>query len=344
MLFVLLVSLSICESSLALINTDQLLEEMKKGRKFSQIVDVDEIRRLIPAADYFLSIIDNMELPESDCYSRVVKKMNVNCDNATEGERELLALRFTQCYFNLTNRENEFPYNISEFDQVKNMGQDTYNIFLTLRMHVSNLCHFARQTVFNEVTSESLINLFKSVVDSSNSMHKMSFEFNESTTALYLAVENIRNQLHNGTTALGILINLMDTFQGNISTIASVIDSGIQQLEKFKFYGLVLIITFIIAFFLPEILIPIVIVTVGLFIADKALSSKFSTWETSTIRKFTKTLYLTLCSTYPIYKIVSYLYVVITSILQMTSYIPKTATIPRLSRPKPKKAIRAKPY
>ena len=314
-MFLTLLILKSSSTNIVPFDDKNLINQLKKGKKISEIMDLEQIKNYFPEVEKFAQLIESFELPETSCYASVVKKMNINCDKLDDKNRSSLALKFTQCYFNLTNRTKDYPFDYPEEEQLKKMINETYEIYVTLKIHTSNLCHFARQNIFNEVTSESLINLFKSVVDSSNSIHELSGEYNESTISLKKSVEKIRGQLQNGTYALSILNSLMESFQGNLTSITSVIDIGINQMERIKFYGIVLISTFIIAFFLPEILIPVIIITIILFSIDKGISIKYSNWDSSLIRKIMKTLYLTLCSMYPIYQAINYLYIVGITIL-----------------------------
>lgn len=281
------------------------------GKKITDIIDVSSIESDFPIAAKFGELLESIEIPESDCYSRVIRQISSSCDELSEKEKIFLSLKFTHCYYNLTNRLDEFPTSYPEEEQVEHMSEKVYSIYKMLSLHIVDMCFWAMQSVLNEETASSLLSLFKKVVDSSQAIKDLNQDFNESSSSLLKTVDEIQADLENGSILLSRLIGYIHRYQGTLNTYQDFVRNALENIRIVKFYGLMLCLAIVIGTFLPEIILPAIISTIVLFFVDRAMCSYVVGWENSSLRNVLVYLLIGLYSAYPFKKFVSWIYVFI---------------------------------
>ena len=286
------------------VDISRIASEIRGGKKFSEIVPLDEYRKSYPEAKEIFDIMETMDIQEEDCYSTAYRNLDYNCDKLTEEEKKTLSLRFTKCFFNITHRMKDFPYYYPEDEQTSNMNENTYAIFSAIKLHITNLCFSARRTKIYEETSGALLNLFKGVVDSMKSTQKYIESFNKNTQKILEKVQKIEEKQDENKHILSDLNSLMGNILDSIKGISSMLASSIKYLEKYKFFCVIFISALIIAYFLPEVLIPVILLTIVFLLVDIKLGRRNSWWDDSLPRSLMKTVYLTAVCTYPMYKAV----------------------------------------
>ena len=312
----------------AKLNNGQLVEydknyikkQLKNGKKMSELVDLDYYKQKYPQTSEFIEIMEKIEIPDSNCMSNVLKKLNYNCDQLSDDQRKRLALQFTQCYYNLTGRQHDFPFSVPEEEQIKAMKKTTYNIFQMLTLHITNMCNFARLAAFDTYNSESLVDLFESVITATEVLNETDQAIGNEAVDLKKQISEIREKLAQGNVSLAILNKSLVTFKNGVGPYAESGRRRLETIEKFKLYIVVILCTLIIAHFLPEILFIIFPLTIIVYIVDNKLTNRYNaSWENSVWRTLGKTLYLTICLIYPCYTLFLTIYQSISSIIQFKS-------------------------
>lgn len=332
----------ICEQSIVevqKIDTGVIYQQMRSGKKFSEVVDVSQFSHLFPKSKELVDIVDNLEFPSQSCYSEIVARLKIDCNTENEGEQQLLALRFTECYYNITNRLDQFPCDVPDEDKPRVMEPPVYSIYTTMKEHLRSLCHFAKQSIFNEETSKQLINLFKSVVDSSKTIEEMNHTMNSSFISLTNSISTIGEQLEHGQNVLNAIRKQSIIFEQSVKKMADVITKPFKHIENIKMFFLMVIISFFIGFFLPEVLLPMLLLTLIYFLTDKSLGNRFEWWNDSFLKIGLKFIYFGVCLSYPLYKFSSN-FVFITNFLLKFFRIKKeeSVKIPRFGyKPRPQK-------
>ena len=283
--------------------TEVIIAQMRRGKKFSDVIDVRNFIHTFPNASELVDIVDNLEFPVQSCYSEIVARLNINCNTNDPEEQKFYALEFTKCYYNITNRLDEFPCDENVKDITSNMSPETYAIYTVMKTHLRNLCHFAKQSQFNEETSKQLINLFKSVIDSSKTIEDMNQTMNSSFISLTHSIITISEQLKQGQHILNVIKNQTLNFENSIKSMAELLSKPLEHLENVKTFFLMVIISFFIGIFLPEILIPMLLLTTIYFFSEKALRKYFDWWNDSYCKLILKIFYFGICASYPLYKI-----------------------------------------
>ncbi|OHT06776.1 hypothetical protein TRFO_05465 [Tritrichomonas foetus] len=325
---------------------DIIIGQMRSGKKFSDVIDVRPFVNSFPTAKELVEIVDNLEFPYQSCYSDILSRLNVDCNTNDPEEQRYLALHFTQCYFNITNRLDEFPYDIADKDKTPQMSSHVYSIYTVMKTHLRNLCHFAKQSMFNEETSRQLINLFKSVIDSSKTIEDMNQTMNSSFISLTNSISTISEQLKQGQHILMVIRNQTITFETSVKAMTEVLKKPLEHLANVKAFFLMVIVSFFISMFLPEILLPMLLLTAVYFFGEKSLSNYFEWWEKSYFKIGLKIVYFAVCASYPLYK-VSKNFVNITSFILKFLRIKKEPVyrIPRFGvNPLPKGPLRPRAY
>lgn len=284
-----------------------IIEQMRRGKKFSEIFsdEVQQFTRNFPNSKELADIVDDLEFPYQSCYSEVVSRLNANCNTEDPDQQRALSIQFTKCYYNITNKLYEFPSTGSDEEILHDMSSEVYTIYTVMKQHLRNLCHFAKQTMFNEETSKQLVNLFKSVIDSSRTIEEMNHTMNVSFRSLTNSIITIGEQLQQGQFILNSIGNQTIRYEQSVKKMAEALKKPFEHIENVKMFFLMVIISFFISFFLPEILLPMLSITLIYFFSDKSLKNRFEWWETSYLRVFMKFIYFALCASYPVYKISS---------------------------------------
>ena len=290
------------ENELILPSKEIILRELKNGKKITEIVELEEYKQKIPEAKELFSIMETLDAPEEDCYSTSYRKLNFDCDKLTEDEKRILTLRFTKCYFNITHRLSDFPSQYSEDQQPQMMSPSTYSVYNSFKLHITNLCFYARERTFSDQTTDALFGLFNGVVNTVKSTQNYVEAINKNSQDLLEKVKTIEEKQQQNIDILHLLGSLLENFISSIKGVSATTAATIDNLERYKFYFVILISTLIIAYFLPEILIPSILLTVLFLIIDMKLTKNVQWWDQSFVRKMMRLIYMAACSTYPVAK------------------------------------------
>ncbi|EAX99137.1 hypothetical protein TVAG_115410 [Trichomonas vaginalis G3] len=292
-----------------------IVKRNEKKKKITELIDFQEVKNKYPAIVPLASLIETIDVSESDCYTNAVTDLKINCNTIEQKQNEQLrknlSLRFTQCFFKASNKYDE-----SYFIDTSNMPTHVYNIYITFDQHITNLCFFARGEAFNAQTTEQLITLFNNAVHSAAVVENLTTEFNKSSENLQNAIDKISETLKEGKDSLEQIHTKILEFQINIGDVSFGLDLLVKHIDRLKIYILVLLSAFITAYYLPEILIPVSLITILLFFFDKSLANRYIWWDESLLRKLFKALYLAACTSYPIYLLFNYIYGLIESIIE----------------------------
>lgn len=304
-------------TELAELEASRIVKGIKAGKNIKELVDFESLKNNYPKSLEFINIIENIGSPQIDCYSRVLQELQYNCDAMVEDQKRTLALRFTQCYFNISNRAEAYPFDAPEYEQISRMSSNTYNVYTTLKIHITNLCYFARDTLLNSITSEQLLYLFDCVISSTKSIQTYTKDFDETSAQLQVTVTDINQKLVKGKESLDKILYYIQQFQDNLGEITQFLEKTNSTLRSLSLYIIVLLCTFTIAYYLPETLFIVLILTGILYFGDKKLATKYDWWnQDSKIRKGCQVAYLALCALYPAY-------IVVTSIMNIVNSFRK---------------------
>ena len=182
------------------------------------------------------------------------------------------------------------------------MSPVTYAIYNSFKLHITNLCFYARERTFSDKTTDALFGLFNGVVNTVKSTQQYVNTINENSEKLLQKVKTIEEKQQQNIDILHLLGHLLENFIGSIKGVSSTAASTIDSLERYKFYCVILICTFVIAYFLPEILLPSIVLTILFLLTDMKLTKNVCWWEPSLLRKLLRLLYMTACTTYPVAK------------------------------------------
>ena len=338
--FAVAISASAPKSS-ALIDVDSVFNQMRAGRKFSEIVDVRPILELGDETAALVEFLDNIKISEESCYTRVITQLNVDCTNASKSLQKKVALRFTECYYQITGRSQKIPIAPTDSEKIERMERDVYNTYTTMRLHWMNLCGFAKQSLFNEVTSKHLINLLRSVVDSSNELKSMKGLIGDASVSFSNSVESLQQKVDDSNEYLDGITNQFRIFDWNITETMGIILNPIRHLENLRFGFLVFLLAFLVGLFLPEILLPGIALSIVFFALDRLMRKWMWPWDGSWGRIAFKGFFAVVYLIYPVYRV--YLGIsTATNVVMKISHrkkepillIPRSGGVKRQPRPK----------
>ena len=278
--------------------SDALVADLR--RKMSEVAD-DALVDFDGALE-LINLIDTVPFPSISCYTDVLFSVSTDCATTTDDELRTLALRLTKCYFNITGRLDQYPYQAPEDDQTGEMSAQVYAIYTTMKLHWRNICMFMKQIVFTEEASRSLVELLHGMIKETMSLRKLQRQLQEMSERLNKSVADVRTQFGKVSRELDTLLSVAG-FDTTFIAIFEYIDLAISIVEQAKFYLAIGVTVSVISLFLPGLMAPMLFVTAVSVALDRILG-RFSGWNGSIFRASFKLTYLIVCCAFPVIKIV----------------------------------------
>ena len=280
--------------------SDALVADLRSGMKMSEVVD-DALVDFDGALE-LINLIDTVPFPSISCYTDVLFSVSTDCATTTDDELRTLALRLTKCYFNITGRLDQYPYEAPEEDQTGEMSAQVYAIYTTMKLHWRNICMFMKQIVFTEEASKSLVELLHGMIKETMSLRKLQRQLQEMSERLNKSVSEVRTQFGKVSRELDVLLSVAG-FDTTFIAIFEYIDLAISIVEQAKFYLAIGVTVSVISLFLPGLMAPMLFVTAVSVAIDRILG-RFSGWNGSIFRASFKLTYLIVCCAFPVIRIV----------------------------------------
>lgn len=284
------------------------MEQISNGKKFSDIIDSSIFQQFSDFhGDRFIKLLNDINVPKRSCYNEILYQLQFDCEDANEEQQRILALHFTQCYYNITGKLNEFPTGIIDELKTSMMSQSVYSIYTSMKAHWKNLCQFAKQNVFTEQTSNSLIDLYQSILESMNSILSLKKELNETSQFFNKSFSNMTTQINRTAKNIEEIQALFESFTGYFDTIHTFIQYASTTLHQMKFFSLIIIITLLFALYIPKMLIPVTAITIVFGFIDRFIRKNIEGWNNSFYRQIFKYTYAIICFSYPAFLIFKYI-------------------------------------
>jgi hypothetical protein len=302
-------SLCICEPGSgvqeASAQAQGILERMRAGERFSSIVDVGPVLHEFPEARSLVTFLDGMHMPSESCFSRVIKNLNVtDCDHMSDAQQRSAQKQFTMCYFHIIGRETNIT---ADQPLSSNLSPEEYSTYTAMKIHLSNLCHFARQSIFHEETSKKLITLFQSVLNSSNAVADMKGAMAKASTALNTSIADIQERLKEGKDFMAKITAEINSFGTTLNQTMELLVNPLNHMDNLKMILVFVIFLFFVAMFLPQYLLPVIGFTIVLFILEQFLRTKIDNWDKSIWRIGARLVYVLVCVSYPFYTVLHWI-------------------------------------
>lgn len=310
MLLFLFISLILCSSEVAETNysSNEIMEQIRDGKKFSEIVDTSIFQQFTEFhGDRFIDLLNNINIPKRSCYNEILYKLKFDCEKANEEQQRILALHFTQCYYNITGKLHLFPTDTIDQLKISSMSQPVYSVYTLMKSHWKNLCQFSKQNIFTEETSHSLIDLYQSIIESMNSILSLKKELKETSQFFNDSFTNMTIQINKTSKNIEEIQALFESFSGYFDSIHKFINYASSILNQMKFFSLVIIIALFFAMYIPKMLVPVTILTIIFGCLDRFLGNHLSNWDNSFYRQILKYTYALTCFSYPAFLIFKYI-------------------------------------
>lgn len=290
-------------------NDPTTLDQMRSGKRFSQIVDVRQFINQHDIARSLVEFLDSVELSE-DCYMRAVSDVRITCNNATDDEFARLSIQFAKCYYEILGQSHKFP-NLGPgalpVDYTREMASDVYTQYTQIKLHAVSLCHSARQAVINGQIAKQLVDLFESVVNSSDLIRDMSKTMGSASIEMAKSVEELQEKVQQGDAFLKNITSQIHNFSATFNKSIDLFSQPEKHLEEFKRALLYVICILLIGLFLPMYLIPVIGITLVYWAADWLCRWRAGadSWDQSMWRIALKTAYVVLAAGYPCYQVLA---------------------------------------
>ncbi|OHS94611.1 hypothetical protein TRFO_10984 [Tritrichomonas foetus] len=285
-----------------------IMEALRFGNKFTDIVDTSIFVQFPEfESDKFLKILNHISVPKRSCYNEILYHLQFDCEEANDEQQKTLALHFTQCYYNVTGKLDQFPSGPIDNLKTSQMSTAVYSVYTSMKAHWKNLCLFSKQNVFTEETSQSLVDLYSTIVESMHSIISLQKELNATSILLNDSLMNITTQLNKTIDNVNKIQVLFESFTGYFDIVKTFIDYSVDTLHQIQFYAIVIIIAFFFALYLPKMLVPVTLLTILFSSIDNFLGKRVLMWNDSIYRTLTKIVYSMLCFSYPTIQIIYFL-------------------------------------
>ena len=234
---------------------------MREGNKFNDIVDPSIIHHFDQYTNFdtnfFISLLTNISIPKRSCYNEILYQIQFDCEDANDEQQKILALHFTQCYYNITGRIDQFPTGVVDELKTSQMSASVYSTFTSMKAHWKNLCLFAKQNVFTEETSQTLVDLYDTMIESMKSIIDLQKELNETAQLLNDSLYNISIQINKTIENINNIEKLFDSFTIYFDIIKKFIDTSINTIHSMKIYAEIAILIVLLIIYFPKLINPL---------------------------------------------------------------------------------------
>jgi hypothetical protein len=254
-----------------------------------------------PSGLAFVDLVDSIPLPSASCYNRILADLETNCRTANDTEQRTFALRFTQCFYNVSGLVDAFGVGNTPEKEISKMSSQTYQIFTMFKHHWRNICHFARQLIFAEETGRSIIDLLHSMIASTIAIHELRAELNRTTIQLNASISSVRTQIENTSSYVDFLVDSFGGFTIHLKIVGEFLRLAVFLVDNLKYYFALLVISAIFGILIPRMIGPVVFASILAFLLDRFLLVYCDGWKLSRIRPVAKLVYSLLCISYTLY-------------------------------------------
>jgi hypothetical protein len=258
-------------------------------------------------------------------------------------DQQRLQREFTICYFQIIGRETNLT---ADQPLPANLSPEDYSTYTSMKVHLVNLCHFARQSIFHEETSKKLITLLQSVLNSSNAVTDMKDEMGKATIAVNMSIADIQARLKEGRDFITKITTEINTFGDMLNQTIELIAHPLNHIQNVKLVLVLVIFLVFIAMFLPSFLLPVIGFTIVFVLAEKGLKRKIDGWDDSLWKIGIRGLYAIACLSYPLLTIFSWIRSASNVVVSLSGsrQSPMTA-LPRFAQPQaPRSPFRPRYY
>jgi hypothetical protein len=314
-------------------NVATTLDQMRSGKRFSQIVDVRRFVTEHELARSLVEFLDSVELSE-DCYMRAVRSLRITCNNATDDEFARLSIDFAKCYYEILGQSHKFPNlggDALPVDYTREMTSDVYSQYTQIKLHAVSLCHSARQAVINGQIAKQLVELFESVVNSSDLIRDMSATMGSASAEMEKSVAELQQKVQQGDAFLKNITRQISNFSATFNKSIELLSQPERHLAEFKRVLLYVICIFLTGLFLPMYLVPVIGITLVYWAADWLCRWRADNWNESNWRIALKAAYVVLAAGYPTYQLLIVVSSAASLVLRVTNFRQQpAASFPRL--------------
>jgi hypothetical protein len=239
---------------------------------------------------------------------RAVSGLRITCNNATDDEFARLSIQFARCYYDILGQSAKFP-NLGPgalpVDYTREMTSDVYTQYTQIKLHAVSLCHSARQAVVNGQIAKQLVDLFESVVNSSDLIRDMSRTMGSASIEMAKSVEELQEKVQQGDAFLKNITSQIHNFSATFNKSIDLLSQPEKHLEQFKRALLYVICALFIGLFLPTYLVPVIGITLVYWAADGLCRWRTGAagWDKSNWRIALKAGYVVLAAGYPGYQL-----------------------------------------
>jgi hypothetical protein len=282
-------------------NVSDIVEHLRAGKSVREMSDdITEFIQSFNAGEAFTDLIDSLPFPELMCYDEILAGLKTDCALESEEESKRIALRLTKCFYNLSGMIHLFPVNESESSQTGKMSGSVYSIYLMMKFHWTNLCHFSKNMAFTEEVSHNLVQLFRSMISWSPIMKEFRQEMREIVRQMKLGVDDLGSKAQNLTATTSSIRIALSDLRHYIETASDLMDLALFLVDNLTFYFTTLVLFGFFGIVIPRIVGPAVFTTILVFIADRCLIGRFEFWRRSSVRNIAHCAYAAFWLIYPV--------------------------------------------
>jgi hypothetical protein len=212
----------------------------------------------------------------------------------------LIALRLTKCFYNLSGLIHLFPVTEHECNQTSKMSGSAYSIFLMMKFHWTNLCHFSKDMAFTGEVSQGLAQLFRSMISWSPVMREFRHEMRTIVREMKVGIEDLDQKAENLTKTATSIEAALEDFGHYVDIASNMMDLALFLVDNLTFYFTALVFLGFFGIVIPRIVGPAVFATIVLFVGDRILAVRWSWWNDSGLRYCARQTYAFLWIFYPV--------------------------------------------
>lgn len=280
-------------------NRDTIVEVIRTGQNITDVIEYASVLTDLPSGQDMLSLAKSLPFPSRSCYNEILFTLNTDCTYLSDELQKLLALRLTKCYYNVTGRLEDYPYQKQEHEQTSAMSSRVYAVYTAMRMHWRSICIFVKQVIFTEEASRSLADILHSMIESQMASIELREEINRTTVALTQTMNAVQAKVEKLLSDYDSMLQI-EGLDVNIKSILDYILYAINIVSNGKFYISIALITLLLSIFIPKFAGPALFIAIIVTAADAAIGKFLPWWFKSWARIAFKGVFAALMFAYPV--------------------------------------------
>lgn len=234
------------------------------------------------------AIVERINLDATHCHSEIKKLFRDQCINLDSQKRINISIQTLICESSIDKRFSNLPRFVSNEQFIHDLNPALFRTFSSYFMHADLLCKHSSSEELVKNNNKKINNLFITLTYSIEHLEFLKKKVLIETEYIKKELDSIQKKINYEAEKINNVIDIAKNRLVDMSYLVDTINKVSIQFQNIKKYAYIVAGTFCISILIPEILPPILSLTLLQCSLELQYPNKFG-------KKFTLTFYYTLC-------------------------------------------------